>query len=156
MESLLATKNAFGCLAWGQGVVNIVGRNEPTYCLLTIVPLRPELDQKMDSPSRAIFQIVGGWGGGGKYKAYKVYSVCLVSGFGESAVNFITSSNFPVFINPVSSQLLFFNFSTTLLPEPTNQEMGSHASDENIYLLGRDEAETERYVFLLDVLYSLH
>lgn len=26
--------------------------------------------------------------------------------------------------------------------------MGSHASDENIYLLGRDEAETERYVFL--------
>jgi hypothetical protein len=32
--------------------------------------------------------------------------------------------------------------------------MGSHASDDNIYLLGRDEAETERYVFLLKAILS--
>lgn len=32
--------------------------------------------------------------------------------------------------------------------------MEAHVSDDNIYLLGRDEAETERYVFLLKAIFS--
>jgi hypothetical protein len=49
---------------------------------------------------------------------------------------------------PRFSQLLPFLF--------TNTTMGSHASDDKIYLLGRDEAETERYVSSLRVLISTH
>ena len=41
--------------------------------------------------------------------------------------------------------VLILRFSSSLYCD-TETNMGSHTSDENIYLLARDEAETERYV----------
>lgn len=41
--------------------------------------------------------------------------------------------------------ILSFRFSSSFYCD-TETNMGSHTSDENIYLLARDEAETERYV----------
>lgn len=49
--------------------------------------------------------------------------------------------------------LLFLSFTIPLLLRQRTI-MGTHHSDDNIYLLGRDEAETERYASLLKAILS--